>query len=153
MMWPSLCRLRLALPLLGLVAALCNPVAHAGPFEIAISPSRFELSGRNTQRIGQSMDIQNLGGTATEVSVRTIDWTYSPEGHITYHDALLPGSCRPWVTLERKLVRVPARGKAAFRFQVDVPVDAQRDGGRQPARQPDPARRHRPLADRGQHPG
>ena len=43
MMWPSLCRLRLALPLLGLVAALCNPVAHAGPFEIAISPSRFEL--------------------------------------------------------------------------------------------------------------
>ena len=126
MMWPSLCRLRLALPLLGLVAALCNPVAHAGPFEIAISPSRFELSGRNTQRIGQSMDIQNLGGTATEVSVRTIDWTYSPEGHITYHDALLPGSCRPWVTLERKLVRVPARGKAAFRFQVDVPVDAQR---------------------------
>lgn len=78
------------------VAALCNPVAHAVPFEIAISPSRFELSGRNTQRIGQSMDIQNLGGTATEVSVRTIDWTYSPEGHITYHDdALLPAAAAP----------------------------------------------------------
>ena len=126
MMRPFLSRLRVAVPLLGVVAALCSPAAHAGPFEIAISPSRFELSGRNTQRIGQSMDIQNLGGTATEVSVRTIDWSYSPEGHITYHDELLPGSCRPWVTLERRLVRVPARGKATFRFQVDVPVDAQR---------------------------
>ena len=106
----------LALPLLAL----------AGPFEIAISPSRFELSGRNTQRLGQSLDIQNLGSSATELSVRTIDWSYSPEGHITYHDALQPGSCRPWVTLERRLVRVPARGKATFRFQVDVPVDAAR---------------------------
>ena len=126
MMRPLLSRLRFALPLLGMVVALCSPATYAGSFEIAISPSRFELSGRNTQRIGQSMDIQNLGSSATEVSVRTIDWTYSPEGHITYHDELLPGSCRPWVTLERKLVRVPARGKAAFRFQVDVPVDAQR---------------------------
>ena len=115
----------LSLPLMAL-SVLGGPAAMAGPFEVAISPSRFELSGRNTQRIGQSMDIQNLGGTATEVSVRTIDWSYSPEGNITYHDELLPASCRPWVTLERKLVRVPARGKVSFRFQVDVPVDAQR---------------------------
>jgi hypothetical protein len=126
MMRPLFSRFRFSFPWLGLVAALCSSAAHAGPFEIAISPSRFELTGRNTQRIGQSLDIQNLGSTATEVSVRTIDWTYSPEGHITYHDALQPGSCRPWVTLERRLVRVPARGKATFRFQVDVPVDAQR---------------------------
>lgn len=118
---------KMAIPLASLIASvLGSPAAMAGPFEVAISPSRFELSGRNTQRIGQSMDIQNLGSSATEVSVRTIDWSYSPEGHITYHDELLPSSCRPWVTLERKLVRVPARGKAIFRFQVDVPVDAQR---------------------------
>ena len=118
--------MRLVFRYLGLLAALCGTAAQAGPFEIAVSPSRFELSGRNTQRIGQSLDIQNLGGTPTELSVRTIDWTYSPEGQISYHDALQPGSCRPWVTLERRLVRVPARGKASFRFQVDVPVDAAR---------------------------
>ena len=106
--------------------ALLAAFAQAAPFEIAIAPSRFELTAKGGERLGQSIDIHNLGNAPTGVSIRTLDWTYSPEGQITYHDELLPGSCRPWVTLERKLVRVPARGKVAFRFQVDVPVDAQR---------------------------
>jgi len=109
-----------------LAVALGAGPALAGPFEVAVAPSRFEISGRNTQRIGQSIDIHNVGSGATEVSVRTIDWTYSPEGVIAYTDELLPGSCRPWVTLERKIVKIPARGKAVFRFQVDVPVNAVR---------------------------
>lgn len=109
-----------------LLAALGSAPAQAAPFEIAISPSRFELSGKGAERIGQSLNIFNLGASATEVSVRTIDWTYSPEGQIGYHDELLPGSCRPWVTLERKMVNVAPRAKASFRFQVDVPADAPR---------------------------
>lgn len=98
----------------------------AAAFEVAISPSRFEISGKSAGRIGQSLNIFNVGTTMTEVSVRTLDWSYSDTGNITYHDELLPGSCRSWVTLERKALRVAPQAKAAFRFQVDVPADAPR---------------------------
>ena len=115
---------RQALLLLGLF--LCGAAASAAPFEIAVSPSRFELTARSGARLGQSLDIHNLGVGATEIAVRTIDWRYSPEGEISYHDELLPGSCRPWVTLERRTLSVPARGKRSFRFQIDPPADAPR---------------------------
>ena len=100
--------------------------ATAAPFELAVTPSRFELSGKAGARLGQSLDIHNLAPTATEVTMRTIDWSYSAEGNIGYHDELLPGSCRPWVVLERRSVTVPARGKRSFRFQVEPPADAPR---------------------------
>jgi len=114
----------LRLAVLCLAAAGAAWGAQAAPFEIAVSPSRFEVSAKSGARLGQSLEINNVGSAATEVSLRTIDWSYSPEGEISYFDALQPGSCRPWVTLERKTVRVAARGKASFRFQVEPPADA-----------------------------
>jgi P pilus assembly protein, chaperone PapD len=100
--------------------------AHAASFEVAVSPSRFEVAGKAPSRIGQSLTIFNVGNAPTEVALRTLDWTYSPEGNVTYHDELIPGSCRPWVTLERRTVRVPQQGKLAFRFQIDIPPNAPR---------------------------
>jgi hypothetical protein len=111
---------------LALPALLSSVPAVAGPFEIAVSPSRFEVAGNGGQRLGQSIEIQNVGTEATELALRTLDWSYSPEGDITYHDELLPNSCREWVTLERNTIKIPAKGKKAFRFQVDVPKDAPR---------------------------
>jgi hypothetical protein len=98
----------------------------AAPFEIAVSPARFEISGKSGARVGQSFDMYNVGKVANEVSIRTLDWSYSPEGGITYIDELLPNSCRPWVTLERKTAKISANSKVAFRFQVEVPTDAPR---------------------------
>ena len=100
--------------------------AQAAPFEIAVLPSRFEVSVESGKRLGQSLEIQNLGAEATTVALRTLDWHYSEQGEVSYYDALQPGSCRPWVTLERKTVSVPAHGKASFRFQIDPPADAKR---------------------------
>jgi fimbrial chaperone protein len=108
-----------------LLAALAAP-AQAASFEIAIAPSRFELPVKAGGRVGQSLSIYNVGNAPTDVSVRTLDWTYSEDGNIGYHEELLPGSCRPWVTLERKTVRVPQQGRVPLRFQVDVPPDTPR---------------------------
>ena len=105
---------------------LISGLTLASPFEMAVSPSRFELSAKNGERIGQSIDLHNLGSATTALSVRTLDWSYSAEGQITYHDELLPGSCRPWVALERRTVKVPAQTKQAFRFQITPPADAPR---------------------------
>lgn len=117
-------KFRFALVLAALAATGMR--AQAQSFEVAVSPSRFELSGKAGARIGQSLNIHNLSSRPTEVALRTLDWTYSAEGQVSYHDELLPGSCRPWVTLERKTVRVPQQGRTAFRFQIDVPPDAKR---------------------------
>jgi len=111
---------------LSLALPLASCLAQAAPFEMAVSPSRFELTAKSGERLGQSIDLHNLGAAATALSVRTLDWSYSAEGQISYHDELLPGSCRPWVALERRTVKVPAQTKQAFRFQVTPPADAPR---------------------------
>ena len=98
----------------------------AAAFELAVSPSRFVVEGKSGERIGQSIELHNLGAQATEVAVRTIDWSFSEAGELTFHDALQPGSCRPWVLLERPRLTVPARGTRSFRFQIEVPKDAPR---------------------------
>lgn len=112
--------------LLLLVGLLAAGSTMAGPFEVAVSPSRFEIAANSGKRIGQSIEIQNVGSAATEVALRTLDWSYSADGNVTYYDELRPGSCRPWVTLERSSLKIGAKGKKSFRFQVDVPPNAPR---------------------------
>jgi hypothetical protein len=117
---------RLLRPGAALILLAATSCASAAPFEIAAMPARFELSVKSGQRLGQSLEIQNVGTGTTELSLRSIDWTFSEDGNITYHDELLPNSCRPWVTLERKLVKLEGREKKTFRFQVEPPADAAR---------------------------
>lgn len=114
--------------LFGMLAlALASAVAsQAATFDVAVLPSRFELSAKSGARIGQSIEISNLGAVATQVSVRTLDWSYSADGQIGYYDELREGSCRPWVTLERRTMSVPARGKRSVRFQIEAPPGAGR---------------------------
>ncbi|MEZ5537020.1 MAG: hypothetical protein R3F02_15535 [Thiolinea sp.] len=110
---------------LGAVSLLLTEV-QAASFEVAVAPSRFELTGSSAERIGQSIDIHNIGRLATSVNVRTLDWTYSAEGDISYHEELLPGSCRPWVTIERNNVQIAPDSKKTFRFQISIPPNQQR---------------------------
>lgn len=129
--------------LAALLGGLVPPAAAQSPFEVAVSPSRFELSGKPGGRVGQSLSIYNVGGNPTEVSIRTLDFDFAEDGQITYLDALSPGSCRPWVTLERRSLRVQPRARSSFRFQVEIPADAPRSEcrfmvaieGREPAYQ------------------
>ncbi|RDI21262.1 hypothetical protein DFR41_10958 [Pseudacidovorax intermedius] len=109
-----------------MAAALVPCAVLAAPFEVGVAPSRYELSAAAGSRVGQVLDVQNMGSSAVELSVRTLDWTYSPEGQIGYHDELLPGSCRPWVTLERRSLKLGPQERRAMRFQVEVPSGAER---------------------------
>ena len=112
--------------LLGLTLAywIASSAAFAAGFEIALSPGRFELTTQSGQRMTQSITLQNLGGSETEVSLRSLDWAMSDDGNVTYFDELQPGSCRPWLTLERRGLKIPPRSKRSFRFQLDIPADA-----------------------------
>ncbi|WP_295371352.1 hypothetical protein [uncultured Pseudacidovorax sp.] len=109
-----------------LVAGAVAMPVFAAPFELGAAPSRYELASKPGDRVGQVLDLQNMGNATTELTLRTLDWTYTAEGQIGYHDELLPGSCRPWVTLERRSLKLGPMEKRRFRFQIDVPPDAPR---------------------------
>ncbi len=98
--------------------------AHADGFAAAASPSRFEIEAKAGEVISKMLDIQHVGPKSSEYMVRTADWTLSEERGLEFYDTLQPGSCRPWVKLERKLVKVDAKSRKSFRFEVHIPADA-----------------------------
>jgi hypothetical protein len=48
----------------------------------------------------------------------------SPDFSVSFKDDLQPGSCRPWVAIERPEIVVPGGGTLRYRFEVAVPADA-----------------------------
>ena len=115
--------MKYALPLALCAIALAQPAAA---FELSVAPSRVEVQSKAGARVGQSLQLTNVGSRPIELAVRTLDWTFSADGNIGFHDELREGSCRPWVTLERRFVRVAPQQTASYRFQVDVPPDTPR---------------------------
>lgn len=109
--------------LLGLIAYSSSVSSYAAPFEIAVAPSRLELTAKSATRLGQSLQLQNVGKQASKLNIHTLDWTFSAQGDIQYYEELLPNSCRPWVTLERNNLVIPPQGKRSLRFQIDVPAN------------------------------
>jgi hypothetical protein len=70
------------------------------------------------------LEITNAAAAPGRYRVRTADWTLGPDVSVSFHDALQPGSCRPWVALERTQVQVPPSGRLRYRFEVAVPATA-----------------------------
>ncbi len=102
--------------------ALCAS-AHA-QFAAAITPPRFEISVEPGQVTRQVMEITHaIPGTGT-YRVYTADWHMDAGGALTFYDALQPGSCRPWVAIERKEVNVTMGARVRYRFEVAAPADA-----------------------------
>jgi len=103
-----------------------SAIASDKGFTGGVSPSRFELVSRPGDVVRKSIKIYNLGVRPSQFKVRTMDWSYSPEGQISFQDELAADSCREWVALERHKVNVvpdPQRPRN-FRFEIQVPEDA-----------------------------
>jgi hypothetical protein len=121
-----------------MVSALCTAVAAAGgmallgvattaaaaDFAVAVSPPRFELQMKPGERTRQILEITNSAPGASSFKVKTADWTLAADGSVTFEDALRAGSCRPWVTLERRELTVQSGRPYRFRFEISPPADA-----------------------------
>lgn len=102
--------------------ALCAPAQ--AQFAAAVTPPRFEISVEPGQVTRQVMEITHaIPGTGT-YRVYTADWHLDAAGALTFYDALQPGSCRPWVAIERKEVNVTQGARVRYRFEVSAPADA-----------------------------
>ncbi len=109
---------------LGLAATLVAVAGEAAAFAGVVVPARFELKARPGQVVANVLEIGNDAVTPDEFSVRTADWELSKQGGVVLHDeSLQPGSCRPWVRIERRTVQLPPRSTRRFRFEVHVPAD------------------------------
>ncbi len=95
--------------------------SDASPFAGLVSPPRFELKAKPGEVVHEVLEIGNDTSVADEFAVSTADWNLNAKGGVEFREPLQPGSCRPWVRIERRKVRMAPRGVRKFRFEVHVP--------------------------------
>lgn len=117
---------RLALVLFSLLGIALASAAHSQGFAALVSPPRFELSTQPGKTLRSVIEISNRSTAPGRYLMHTADWTFSADFTVNFQDDLQPGSCRPWVAIERPEVVVPGGGTLRYRFEVTVPADAPR---------------------------
>jgi len=115
---------RSLLVLLSLAALVLPLLVRAQGFAALISPPRFEVAAKPGKTLRNVIEVSNRSSALARYLIHTADWTLSPGFSVSFHDDLQPGSCRPWVALERPIVEVPGGGTLRYRFEVTVPADA-----------------------------
>jgi hypothetical protein len=107
------------------IAALCVPLPVAAQgFAAMVTPPRFEVTGKPGQTQRHVIEIMNADAQPTTYRMRTADWTLDPKAVVQLSEALNPGSCRPWVAIERREVTVGSGARYRYRFEVTPPADA-----------------------------
>ena len=112
------------LPLLALGLNSATTPSGAQTFAAMVSPPRFELEAKPGETVRGVFELTNRADSTSEYLLRTADWTLSADYNVIFADDLQPGSCRPWVALERSSVSLPAGGTIHYRFEVAVPSTA-----------------------------
>lgn len=118
---------RIAFPVLTalLLTLFCVPIAAlAQGFAAMVSPPRFELAVKPGETTRQIVEITNADSRPAVYRLRTADWSFDANAAVTLTDALAPGSCRPWVAIERREITVAAAGRYRYRFEITPPADA-----------------------------
>lgn len=106
-----------------LATGLVSVAAHAQGFSALISPPRVETAVKPGQTTRHVLEISQVGPLPGRFRVYTNDWTINPSGGVDFFEELKPGSCRPWVALERREMTVAGNAKMRFRFEVTPPAD------------------------------
>ncbi|MGH8209717.1 MAG: hypothetical protein ACREU6_08985, partial [Steroidobacteraceae bacterium] len=99
-------------------------LAHAQGFAALVSPPRFELAAKSGKTVRGVFEISNRSTAPARYRLHTADWTLSADFSVNFQDELSPGSCRPWVAIERPEVVVPGGATLRYRFEVAIPADA-----------------------------
>jgi hypothetical protein len=109
---------------IGALFLLLSAAAQGQGFAALVSPPRFELEGKPGQTLRSIIQVSNRSSTPGRYLFHTADWTFSADFNVSFQDELQPGSCRPWVAIERPEVVVPGAGTLRYRFEVTPPADA-----------------------------
>jgi hypothetical protein len=106
------------------IAAILASAAVQAQFAAAVSPPRFEIDLEPGQVSRQVIEIAHALPGSAAYRVYTADWSLDAAGTLAFQEPLQPGSCRPWVAIERRDLTVAAGARVRFRFEVSAPADA-----------------------------
>ena len=115
---------RLLIVLGALLGSAPLSTAFGAGFAAMVAPARFELATRAGATVRDVITITNGAATAGKYRLHTADFTLGADYGVIFQDALAPGSCRPWVALERAEVPLTPGATIRYRFEVKVPADA-----------------------------
>ena len=115
---------RIALGVSFLLAAGHAPGAAADGFAALVSPPRFELTSQADHTVRQVFELTNRSAAPAKFRIHTADFALAADYSVSFQDELQPGSCRPWVAIERPEVTLPGGGTIRYRFEVQLPKDA-----------------------------
>lgn len=107
--------------LLAAAFLLLPPLSLAQGFSAHVIPPRFEDAAQPGTTYRNVIEIQNASPEAVRFGVRTADWDLDDKGGVHFDYALAADSCRPWVGLEAREIRLDPNGRKRFRFEVAVP--------------------------------
>jgi fimbrial chaperone protein len=108
---------------LAALALGAQPAAAQG-FAALVSPPRFELSAKPGASLRSVLEVSNRAAAPAHYRIHSADFDLTAQFGVVFHDALQPGSCRPWVALERPEATLPGGGTMRYRFEITVPKDA-----------------------------
>ncbi len=97
--------------------------ADAQGFALYVAPPRIEAQVKAGETHRQVIDLQHSGPQAGRFRIFTNDWTLKADNSVQFGDALAPGSCRPWVALERRELKIDPNGRYRYRFEITPPAD------------------------------
>lgn len=117
------CFRSLFLRAIAIVCWLAPLPAWADDFALSLAPPRFELSARPGQTVRGVAELANAADSAADLTFETAEWDLTPDGGVVLGNALKPGSCRPWVAIERRQTVLQAKGQLRYRFEVTPPAD------------------------------
>ena len=110
--------------LLLLIVTLLSLSAPVWGFSVYVSPPRHELSAKPGQVVANIIEIGNDDIRPGNYRLYSADWSLDAGGGAVFNDAEPPPtSCRPWLRLERRQLKLSARGSRKIRFEVHVPAD------------------------------
>lgn len=116
--WPASACLLLGMALFGAAPARAQ-------FSLAVSPPRFELAVKPGETVRDVIELTHSDSRNGNYRLKTADWTYKADASVDFFDELQPGSCRPWVAIERRELSITPGRPYRFRFEVSPPADAQ----------------------------
>jgi hypothetical protein len=107
-----------------LLGVVLSATVQAQGFAALVSPPRFELATKPGSTLRSVIEVSNRSTAPGRYFIHTADWKLAPDLSVSFQDDLQPGSCRPWVAIERPEVVVPGGATLRYRFEVKPPADA-----------------------------
>ncbi len=106
-----------------LAALLVLPAsAVAQEFALYVSPPRLEASAKAGEPKRHVIEFHHVGRATGRFRLYTNDWTLKEGGTVDFSNELAPGSCRPWVALERRELTIAPNGRYRFRIEITPPA-------------------------------